>query len=227
MAKVRMEIELEPCRYCGSTEEPRIVLTVTRSPHYAAVFCRACQRHLRWLGKPDRERIRRPAAHRDLARRYSRGWCELCLTRETDLPAGQTLEGHHVVEYQDGGSDARENVWVVCSACARLIHWRRSWCRGEGVNKEEDVPKFTLLEAANQALVWLNNLAHTVGIGTVIAAAPDGFFQTDLTSAIDAAERCSFPEAENAVLYVKQDCGCLRPATPNEKGRGGERVKEV
>ena len=117
----------EHCPYCAS-DELRYVLT-PRSPHYAALICGRCRRKLRWLPKPVAERVRRPASHRHLVRRYSRGFCQLCLTAERDLPAGQTLEGHHVVEYQQGGDDSRGNVWIVCTGCARLIHWRRTWSR--------------------------------------------------------------------------------------------------
>jgi predicted restriction endonuclease len=104
------------------------VVTLTpESPHHARADCQDCGRFLQWLPKPDAERIRRPAAHRELVRKYSRGFCELCGTREADLPPGQTLEAQHVEEYHEGGEPKRENIWIVCTACHKLIHWRRTW----------------------------------------------------------------------------------------------------
>jgi len=51
----------------------------------------------------------------------------MCLIKEVDLPPRETLEGHHVVEYANGGTDDADNVWVVCTACHKLIHWRRTY----------------------------------------------------------------------------------------------------
>jgi 5-methylcytosine-specific restriction endonuclease McrA len=51
----------------------------------------------------------------------------MCLIREDRLPPGQTLVGHHVVEYQDGGEPTRENVWVLCTKCEKLVHLMRTW----------------------------------------------------------------------------------------------------
>ena len=110
---------------CGSTRTLQLITPA--SVHYGAEICAVCRRHLRWLPKPDGERVRRPAAHRELVEKYSQGYCELCLTKQEDLPARQTLEAHHVVEFQDGGSAQRSNVWIVCTACAKLIHWARTW----------------------------------------------------------------------------------------------------
>jgi len=58
--------------------------------------------------------------------KYSDGFCELCLLKPDELPPGQTLEAHHIIEVQDGGSADRENIWIVCTKCARLIHWMRT-----------------------------------------------------------------------------------------------------
>jgi len=117
----------QPCK-CGSTAVDQV--RIHEGPHYAAEICAGCRRHLRWLPKPADKRTRRPAGHRHLVARHSRGFCELCRRRESELPAGQVLEGHHVDEYQHGGSADRQNVWIVCTACAKLIHWARHYFAG-------------------------------------------------------------------------------------------------
>jgi hypothetical protein len=31
------------------------------------------------------------------------------------------------LEFKDGGEPRRENVWVLCSGCERLVHWVRTY----------------------------------------------------------------------------------------------------
>lgn len=121
---------------CGATR--RRVVKLEDGPHYAAETCWVCNRWKRWLPKPSpphpltRSPLHprnRPAAHRNLVKKYSRGFCELCLTPERQLRQRNWLEAHHVLEYAAGGVDSRENVWIVCRSCHRLICWVRS--RGE------------------------------------------------------------------------------------------------
>jgi len=100
---------------------------MTQGKHYARVDCADCRRFLRWLPKPDADRAKRPASHRDLVGRFGRGYCELCGINEADLPKPETLEGHHVDEFQNGGEPTRENVWILCSACHSLVNWRRTY----------------------------------------------------------------------------------------------------
>lgn len=110
------------CRQCGSTQ------TVTRlrpdTIHHAEYRCLAC-RCRGWLPKPHSDR--RPAAHRDLVAKFSQGFCELCLRRVSELPDNCSLEGHHVIEYHDGGTSDRDNVWILCTACHRLVTWTRTY----------------------------------------------------------------------------------------------------
>jgi hypothetical protein len=61
--------------------------------------------------------------------KYGRGFCELCGREEERLGRNEWLEGHHVVEYARGGSAERENVWILCVTCSRLVHWVRALCR--------------------------------------------------------------------------------------------------
>lgn len=122
------------CR-CGS-ENVRV--QIQNGQHYAALICADCGRHQRWLPKPGNEKVRRPAAHRALVQKYSPGYCELCLRTEAALPANQVLEAHHIREYQDDGPADRTNIWIVCTACHKLIDWVRAWVAGRGQGQHAD-----------------------------------------------------------------------------------------
>lgn len=111
---------------CGCDAEIRFVLTPDQ-PHYGKDVCSKCGAWQRWVPKPDAEKAKRPAKHRDLVKKHGRGECELCGCPESDLPPGDVLEGHHVEEFQNGGEATRENVWVICTACHSLINWRRTY----------------------------------------------------------------------------------------------------
>lgn len=116
------------CRSCGHHGQQQVSICAS-GPHYAAVRCSECNFHLGFLPKPDNDKskYRRQSSHRELAAKFGKGYCEMCLRIEPDLPKGQSLDGHHVIEYQDGGTNERENVWVLCTACHKLVHWTRYW----------------------------------------------------------------------------------------------------
>ncbi len=113
---------------CGYTGQPTVILRETGN-HYADRRCPSCNTHHGYEKKPDSDptKYRRQNAHRDLATKYGRGFCEMCLAKESNLPKGVTLEGHHVIEYKDGGDSEKGNIWVICTACHKLIHWRRTY----------------------------------------------------------------------------------------------------
>ncbi len=132
----------ELCRHCGY-EGPHTVTPATTGVHHAKVCCAACRRMLRWLPKPDSDptKYRRPQQHRDLVNAYGEGFCEMCLRSSAELPKGQTLEAQHVREYQHGGENSRENIWIVCTACHRMIHHIRTYHghnQVSGMEREDD-----------------------------------------------------------------------------------------
>jgi len=144
------ETHSEVCKWCLHPG-PHPVIIGPFGQHWGKVNCLFCGRQLRWLPKPqdDPSKYKRPASHAYLVRKYSRGFCELCLRREDELPPRTELTGHHVIEYRAGGEPTRENVWVVCRACERLIHWARTYhgtaesigdILGVLVPPEEDMP---------------------------------------------------------------------------------------
>lgn len=116
------------CRYCGSVVVVQVLAT---GVHYAKRVCSAsaCGRINGFEPKPDSDptKYRRTKAHTDLVKKFSKGFCEMCLTPAGELPKGMALEGQHVVEYDNDGQPTRENIWIVCTACHRLIHWVRTY----------------------------------------------------------------------------------------------------
>lgn len=113
------------CLKCGDV--PGVVIPGPHpGGHYAKVQCE-CGQFLKWLAKPETDRVRRPSAHRNLVERFGVDHCEMCLRKRADLPPDQTLEAQHVVEYAEGGTNDRSNIWVVCTGCHKLIHWVRHW----------------------------------------------------------------------------------------------------
>lgn len=127
---------LKPCKKCGSKESLRHELVQPGEPgqqHYARIVCDhlPCEgTHTQWGAKPDTDKAKRPAAHRKLvreARGEGRTRCEMCLRHESDLPGTQQLEAHHVDEYQNGGPAEQGNLWILCTACHRQVHWARTY----------------------------------------------------------------------------------------------------
>lgn len=125
-------MSIETCRHCNATGVHRTEVQQS-GVHYAKVTCNTCDRFLRWIPKPDSDptKARRPQQHRELVRAYGNGFCEMCLRKTDELPKGQTLEAQHVIEFQDGGSNDRSNIWIICTACHKLVHWTRYYHGGD------------------------------------------------------------------------------------------------
>lgn len=113
------------CQYCGSDRHRRI-LGPHPGGHYAKIVCLECDRFHKWEGKPEGTPKRRKNQAK-LLERYSKGFCELCLRQSNQIPLPQVLEAHHVIPVTDGGSDDRDNIQIVCTACHKLIHHQRTY----------------------------------------------------------------------------------------------------
>lgn len=105
------------------THENKIVRT--NGPHLQE-WCPDCECHIRFIPK-DKDAKRRPKDHKSLVNKYSNGYCECCLRTKESLPQFQTLEAHHVRPYHLGGESTRENIWIVCTPCHRLIEHFRTY----------------------------------------------------------------------------------------------------
>jgi len=95
--------------------------------HFAKRVCGLCGTFWGWAPKPDGDKFKRPASHRDLVKKFGQGFCELCLRTKEQLRNGDTFEGHHIQEYAEEGEPKAENILIVCTACHRLINWLRTY----------------------------------------------------------------------------------------------------
>ena len=110
-------LELKPCR-CGT---PLPVLEAGPTPEERRkIVCGGCEKFLAWLPKL-RNKDKRPSSSTGLA---VGTFCQCC--RKT----GVSLTGHHVIEVDEGGSNAPENIWTVCDACHQVIHALRRLVQG-------------------------------------------------------------------------------------------------
>lgn len=118
--------EGNPCANCGTTEHFVLVGTWPGG-HYAKVTCTKCDRFIKWQGKPNSQKPRRPSVQKKLVSLHSKGYCEICLRAEEQIPLPQVLEAHHIWPVERGGGDEPGNVQICCTACHRLIHWQRTY----------------------------------------------------------------------------------------------------
>ena len=117
---------------CPECLSPNLVEVISpnRGGHYGKLVCRNCNdRFIKWLPKPKEAKTPDPRSEvsKKLVTKYSQGFCEICLRCDRDLPKPQTLEGHHIIQVKDGGTDDNSNIQIVCTACHRLIHWQRTY----------------------------------------------------------------------------------------------------
>lgn len=140
----------DPCPNCGVCDFHDIPGPHSGG-HYAKRVCGICERFLGWLPKPDTDRARRPAGHRELVKKFGRGFCEYCRRTEKELPAGEVLEGDHIESYQSGGEPKAENVFILCTMCHKMAHLLRTYLghyHGRLGGKEitvKDAPRSALL----------------------------------------------------------------------------------
>lgn len=117
---------MKTCKYCDSTNITEQLRPDTM--HYGEWRCLDCGRHLGWMKKPSEEKVKkREPEHQDLVKKYSEGYCVICMRLEEDLPSPQKLVAHHINEYKDGGESVRENIQIVCTYCHQTIHTIRTY----------------------------------------------------------------------------------------------------
>jgi len=118
----------KPCPACCHPG-PHDAVLMTTGTHYAKTTCARCGKFIAWLPKPDTDatKHKRPKAHTDLVKKFSRGYCELCGFDQSQLPFSETLHAHHVARYCEDGEATRENTWIVCTACHALIEHQRTY----------------------------------------------------------------------------------------------------
>lgn len=127
---MRTDERLRPCAGCRKSVHAVESDEPCPPPHGGVWRCPECNQHMGFVAKPvvDGAKKKRETSQRDLLAKHSKGFCELCLlTRDELLAAGKYLEAHHVKQYADGGTSERENLWIVCNACHKLIGFVRTY----------------------------------------------------------------------------------------------------
>jgi hypothetical protein len=51
----------------------------------------------------------------------------MCQRRKDFLGKGERLEIHHVIQIDQGGDDTPDNIWILCTACHRIVHHQRTY----------------------------------------------------------------------------------------------------
>ena len=116
--------EKKHCNHCQK-DVGTVLQVLSEGTHYGRLNCEECGRYVSFVKKPNNEgkRGRNKYTPEDLKINH----CQLCLRPGHRLGSRGVLDVHHVIEIQDGGDDTKENIWVVCTSCHRLIHHQRTY----------------------------------------------------------------------------------------------------
>lgn len=136
------------CPHCFGPNAPADFVLTPELTHHGKLMCHMCKRFLCWVTKPDKPKSSRDATHRKLTKHKQPDirYCELCLLVESSLPDGQTLEGHHILEYGKDGDATPINTLVLCTECHALVHWKRQYANGVRIDGDEA----TFIKAVDQ-----------------------------------------------------------------------------
>lgn len=125
------------CKYC---ESKRMFEFVGDWPgnHYSRIVCGDCGQFKEWGKKPRASKRKRSTkGHAELLQKYGKGFCEMCLRQSSELNVKHGLQVHHVIEHADGGSNERDNVWIVCAHCHSQIHLHRNYLACKALKRAE------------------------------------------------------------------------------------------
>jgi len=120
----RSEIADLTCPSCSRQGEKRVSI-VPDGPHFARIHCLICSAFVDWLAFPKQTVSERRRKRARVLTTQDR--CELCLRHELELPGAEKLQEHHVVAWENGGSDDAGNLRVYCPACHGLVEWARTY----------------------------------------------------------------------------------------------------
>lgn len=135
----------QDCTRCGYLNGLAQFEFTPQLKHYGKLCCPNCGAHWRWVPKPesDASKYRRPKKHRELVKQHGEGYCQMCLTAEDDLIENVTLEGHHVIPYEFGGTHEKDNVWIVCTRCHRQIELIRTYNDKKSIKDDQSISEST------------------------------------------------------------------------------------
>jgi len=88
------------CLRCKSENvEDRVLES---GPHYAQRFCLDCGFKAQFLPKPQPENHSPTRKNKNLLNKIKKGFCHICMRKESELPGRVCLEAHHIVGREDG-----------------------------------------------------------------------------------------------------------------------------
>jgi 5-methylcytosine-specific restriction endonuclease McrA len=115
------------CKNCGEVEP------VTRGEindvHGYKLRCPHCGLFVGWGGmtKEVKNKDGRQRSSNWTAKRLNYDYCQICRRHKDHLGHGERLEVHHVMSVENGGEDTPENIWVLCTACHRTVHYQQTY----------------------------------------------------------------------------------------------------
>jgi hypothetical protein len=114
---------------CGCNELVYWFFNEARNQYYT--------RCKKWIGghwidppglDPRKPNAKRSKPHLGLVKKFSEGFCEICLVTEVELhKIGQHLEAHHIIPFEFTADSRRENIQIVCRSCHSLINHQRTY----------------------------------------------------------------------------------------------------
>lgn len=113
-----MDIPIKYCKYC---KDKTICDVVPHDSHVLAYKCPKCLRFNDYPKKENSTNNNRESKHRELVKKYSKGFCEICRIKDELIPKPQTMEAHHIISHKDGGSSDRDNIIILCTWCHKQI----------------------------------------------------------------------------------------------------------
>lgn len=116
------------CPKCGAMGKPYEQGKFNQTHGYA-LACPHCHQFIGWGGKakPIKDATKRIRSSNWTDKRLGIDYCQCCMRNARHLGNLETLEIHHVIPVADGGTDSPENLWVLCTACHKAVHARRTY----------------------------------------------------------------------------------------------------
>lgn len=116
------------CKNCGEVEP--VTHGEINDVHGCKLRCPYCGLFVGWGGMTkavindngDRQR-----SSNWTAKRLNYDYCQMCLRKKKYLGKGERLEVHHVIAIEENGADDPVNIWILCTACHRLVHFQRTY----------------------------------------------------------------------------------------------------
>lgn len=115
-----MNVEIYHCRKQNCLSQN--VKIEIRDNGQIGIKCNICNAYTFW---PLENSKNRKASHQNLVKEIGLNYCQWCLRYDYELPQPQRLEAHHIIEYAEGGTNDKNNILILCTACHSQCHHNR------------------------------------------------------------------------------------------------------